>query len=417
MTNKDNGIARQTDHLFRRKYGETVAALVSLFGSVHFEIIEEAVQAAFQHALQKWPLAGSPQNPAGWIYSVARNQVLETIRKQQAENKRGQYFYASQPQACSNAVKQDDMVQMLLLCCNPDLSIKDQIYLTLKVACGFSIREIARATSKAEETVKKSITRAKQKINSIQEIFAEIRPQQIRLRFAALIVTMYALFNEGYAASSGEEQLRKDMAEEAIYLCDIFLKSRLTPSNFIPQLNALMALMLFHYARFDTRQGADNQPVLLQEQDRKKWNKGIITAAMQALRDSQNTDTFTSFHIEARIAAEHCCSPSFAETNWKKIIEMYDQLLLLKDTTEVRLNRIIALKYVYGNQRAQNELDSLSKSEIHSGALSYLIYALQAQLLEETDHPQQSKKFWKQALENAPTHTDVNFIKEKLKKI
>jgi RNA polymerase sigma-70 factor (ECF subfamily) len=312
-----------TEHLFREKYGEILAALLRSSGYEHIDLAEEAAQFAFQRALEKW-LTGLPDNPGGWLYAVARNAFLESLRRGKTEQQKYEHIQRETELLDTETHFEseealDDLAAMILLCCNPELSPRAQVCITLKSACGFSVREIARALGMQEEATKKIITRAKEKLEEDHEVFHELNHVRIAERFTLVLETLYAMFTEGYSASGGETQLRKDVAEDAIRLANVFLQTKLSPEERKGEIHALIALALFQFARFDARADESGLPIRLQEQDRSKWSRGMIHAGLLALKESQMSPRPSAFHLEARIAAEHTTSPSFEGTNWKSI--------------------------------------------------------------------------------------------------
>lgn len=413
-----------TEQLFHAKYGEVLAALLRATGYEHFALAEEAVQTAFQRALEKWPATGLPQNPGGWLYTVARNAFLEARRRQQTEEAKLAQLQATfaSPTAedalltTANDMPRlhDDLATMILLCCNPELSPQAQLCLTLKAACGFSVKEIARALGMQEEAAKKTVTRAKEKVAAEWQTLQTLNPDRIQRHFRLVLATLYALFNEGYAASGGETQLRHAMAAEAIHLADLFLQTPLTPPAHLGELHALRALMLLHFARFQARTDAAGLPLRLQDQDRTQWNGAMIKVGVAALAASQASAQVTAFHLEARIAAEHATSPSFAQTNWPTILTLYNQLLMLKDTPEVRLSRLVALHHAEGWAVALRELDQVPVATV---AQSFLLHAIRADLLEAAGQAAAATIEWQQARANAPTTADRLFIDQQLEKL
>jgi RNA polymerase sigma-70 factor (ECF subfamily) len=410
------------ENLFRDKYGEILAALLRYAGSEHFAWAEDAVQVAFQRALEKWPAAGSPANPSGWLYAVARNALLEALRRQKtgaaAAERLGDDPTVSQfDRLVGGPAALDDVAAMILLCCNPDLSPKAQVCLTLKSACGFSVGEIARALGMQPEAVKKTITRAKAQVAADREVFEDLRPDRIADRFDLVLETLYALFNEGYAATSGETQLRREVAEEAIRLANVLVQSSVTPAPRQGELHALVALMLLQFARFDSRRDAAGLPIRLQDQDRSRWDAVLLNAGFAALGASRTSAQPSRYHLEARIAAEHATSTSFAETRWETILDLYDQLLPLKDTPDVRLARIVAVRYARGWEAALRELDALEAALAGEGgtvARSFLRHAVRADLLEAAGQARDAAHEWQKALNTAPTEADRAFVAGKL---
>lgn len=418
------------EHLFRRKYGKILAVLLHHFGYEYFDVAEEAVQTAFQKALENWSVTGTPDNPAGWLSTVAKNAAYDAIKREkigrqkvdQLKNEIEESFKKiAQPEVDPGKLnnEMDDLAVMILLCCNPEVSEKAQVCLTLKTACGFSVREISRALAMNEESVKKTITRAKEKIAVSLELLKELKQNKIVERFKVVMEILYAMFTEGYSASSGEMQLRKEIAEEAIYLSNVLLGSKLISEESKPELYALIALMYFQFARFEARIKNGGIPTRLQEQDRNLWDWSLISAGFAMLEKSKQTDTISSYHLEARIAAEHSASNSFDETNWKSIYDLYRKLLQIKDTFHVRLNSIVALKYAESSEAALNEIEKLSLDrKIPDGRSgeAYLYHSVKADILEALKNKEAAKE-WEKALKYAPTLAEQKFIKEKIKNI
>jgi RNA polymerase sigma-70 factor (ECF subfamily) len=233
-----------------------------------------------------------------------------------------------------------------------------------------------------------------------------------------VLETLYAMFTEGYSASGGEMQLRKDVAEDAIRLANVFLQTKQTPEERKGEIHALIALMLFQFARFDVRVDETGIPIRLQEQDRSRWNQGMIHAGLLALKESQVSSHPSIFHLEARIAAEHAASPSFEKTDWKSILTLYDELLLLKDTPEVRTSRIVSVRYAEGWEPALAELEALESALKSQKAMtvprSFLIHAVRADVLEAAGKRDEASKEWREAKKDAPTQADQNFVQKKL---
>jgi RNA polymerase sigma-70 factor (ECF subfamily) len=411
-----------TEHLFREKYGEILATLLRSSGYEHMDLAEEAVQFAFQRALEKW-LTGLPKNPGGWLYTVAKNAFLESLRRGKTEQQKYEQIQHETELFESHSYFEleealDDLAAMILLCCNPELNPKSQVCITLKSACGFSVKEIARALGMQEEATKKIITRAKEKIEEDHDVFQELDQERIAERFTLVLETLYAMFTEGYSASGGETQLRKDVAEDAIRLANVFLQTKLTPVERRGEIHALIALMLLQFARFAARADEAGLPIRLQEQDRSKWNQGMVHAGLLALKESQASPRPSVFHLEARLAAEHATSPSFEGTNWKSILKLYDELLLLKDTPEVRTSRIVSVKYAEGWEPALAELEALESALKSQKAMtvprSFLIHAVRADILEAAGKREEASKEWREAKKDAPTQADQDFVQKKL---
>lgn len=404
--------------VFRAKYGELCASLLRAFGYHRFDVIEEAVQSAFERALERWPHSGVPDNPAGWLYAVARNTCLETFRHAAVADRASAALEAT---TAAVAIPDDELAQaipgglddfaaMILLCCNPDLSEKSQLCLMLKAGCGLSVREIGRLLGMADEAVKKTITRARQRVSSEAGTFGALDNERIAARFPVVLETVYALFTEGYAASSGDLPLRRDVAVQAVHLADVLLGSSFTPDAARGDLHAVIALMLLQLARFDARVDPHGVPIRLQEQDRRRWNLAMVQAGLDALAAATVSDRLSAYHLEARIAAEHSTSPSFGATNWTRILDLYDQLLAFKDTTAVRLNRIVALRHAQGPMPALEQLDSSAFDAPWPAATAFLRHTVRADILEALGRVDEARQSWRAALAAAPNAADRAFV-------
>lgn len=406
------------ESVFRAKCGELCASLVTSFSYQRFDLVEDALQSAFQRALEKWPQTGIPQNPAGWLYAVARNICLEALRHAAVVDRTSAGLKATtaavttpdEEMALAIPGGLDDFAAMILLCCNPDVSEKSQLCLMLKAGCGLTVQEIGRLLGMADEAVKKTITRARERVSNEAGMFGTLDRQRIAARFPVVLETVYALFTEGYAASSGELTLRRDVAAQAVHLADVLLGSSFTPTDVRGDLHAVTALMLLQLARFDARVATDGVPIRLQEQDRGQWNQSMIRAGLDALAAATASDTVSPYHLEARIAAEHSTSPSFDRTNWVRILELYDQLLTLKDTAPVRLNRIVALRHARGALVALEELDALAVTTRLPGATAFLRHTVRADILDALGRTVEARQSWEAAAAAAPTAADRAFV-------
>lgn len=439
-------LQNQIDQLYRRHYGDILAFLLKRIGFQNFEIAEEAVQSAFERALVQWSQSHAtevesasqnanriPENPAGWLSIVARNAAVDMLRKQQRQERREAEAPSPPPPSLAAITDTEtdlndlnDLAKMLLLCCNPDISTAAQVCLALKAACGFRVREISRVLGMSLEATKKNLSRSRARVAADPDALGELSPARIEARFDAVLETIYAIFTEAHAASAGETQLRSDLAGEALRLADLLLASRWTPTERKPGLHALIALIFFQMARFPARVDDRGVPVQLKDQDRGRWDRAQIRAGFAALSSSQAAGQVTAYHLEARIAAEHARSATFEETDWRRIQQLYEQLLTIKKSPHVRLNRIVALRYAAGPTAALRELDRITESESGfaprrvSGddtsrmAWSFLYHAVRADLLEADGQSDAARHAWESARQDAPTGEDRRFIEERL---
>lgn len=345
-------VAPLVEHFFRHEAGRLVAVLTRLFGWRHFDLVEEMVQATLLTALQSWRLRGIPDNPSGWIHRVARNRILDALRRVEIGERVARTWAASRPDAVGeiddlflDTEIEDSQLRMMFACCHPSLAREDQLALTLKTLCGFGNAEIARGLLIQEEAVKKRLQRARQRLGEQQADLDPPPASELKERLDSVHQVLYLLFNEGYSASKGESPIRADLCEEAARLCYLLCSQRYCarPATF-----ALMALMLFHAARLDARQDAQGSILLMEDQDRGKWDRRLIRRAQQFLDQSAEGTEVSPFHLEAGIALYHCAASDYASTDWPGILVLYDALIQLHPSPIYLLNRAIVLAQIHG---------------------------------------------------------------------
>jgi len=342
------------DHFFRHQSGRLVAVLTRVFGLQNLELVEDVVQGALVQALETWKIHGVPEDPAAWMYRVARNKALDLIRHRQLADRlnpewRGLQTGKSEPVELdrlflSNEIA-DSQLRMIFTCCHPELPEESQIALTLKTLCGFTTPEIARALVTTEANVKKRIARAKHKFLDHEVRFEVPDGDALKSRVGPVHTVLYLLFNEGYSSSKPDELIRRDLCEEAIRLCLLLFEHPVSKSE---ETAALLALMLLHASRFDARLNADGSMLLLEEQNRSLWSRDLLTMGLQYLGQSARGNRVTRYHIEAAIAAEHSLAPSFAETDWQAILQLYDDLNHISPSPIHALNRAIVIAQISG---------------------------------------------------------------------
>lgn len=411
----ESKITSVVDHLFRSEYGKIVSFLTKKYGPDHLEMAEDAVQEALYSAMKIWPFRGIPENPSGWIFRVANNKSIDRLRKL---SKNGDLSEVHQTESSSDELHnsddldgafKDDLLKMLFACCHPDLVIEHQIILSLKILCGFSVREIANCLLKKEATIAKSFTRAKQNFmqNKIQlEVPCE---SEIKSRLSTVLKVIYLLFNEGYKSSEGDDLCREDVCFEAVRLNYLLLEN---PTTNTSEVNALAALMYFHMARFESRVGAEGELVTLENQDRALWDKELIGEGLHFLGVSVEELHYSEYHIQAVIASLHCRAATYADTNWKEILTLYDALLKVAPSPVTRLNRLVVVSKVYGPARALEELEVIEKSGFFDNY--YLFHAIKGQVLSETQKNEEAKQAYQMALQLTKNSRELDFIRSKV---
>jgi RNA polymerase sigma-70 factor (ECF subfamily) len=348
------------DHLFRHESGKMVAVLTRIFGVHNIEMAEDVVQEAFLKAMQVWKFE-LPANPAGWLMQTARNKAIDIVRRQQysrqysaevaqqlmaeTENTVGQFF--------SEYEIEDSQLRMIFACCHPSLKQEDQVALTLKTISGFGVAEIARALQTNEAAVQKRLYRAKQYLKE-NNIPLEIPAgEALHQRLETVYTVLYLLFNEGYNSLKAEELIRRDLCAEAMRLCKLLSENN---AGAQPATYALLALMCLQASRFSSRTDDNNSIILLQHQDRSKWDRALVQTGYCYLNKSAKGEHLSMYHIESAIAAEHCMAASFSETNWEHMLRLYNILLGIKRTPVVMLNRAVILAQCGQTEEAAKEI-------------------------------------------------------------
>ncbi len=381
--NTTKKVNQLVDHLFREEYGRVVSFLTATFGFHFMEIAEDIAQDTLVEACRNWSYHGIPNNPQGWIFKVAKNKAFNWIRRE----KKRQEIYRQQGKIdfgnTSDNVYleqeiEDSMLRMIFACCAPEISIEKQIVLILSILCGFSRREIAHALLSNEETIKKRLFRAKKEIREKYIHLETPTKAGLKSRLPAVYSCLYLLFNEGYNSSHHDDLIRKDLCLEAIRLNKLlvsFFKEESTPK-------ALLALMYFHVARFESRIDEKGAIILFKNQDRSLWDSKLINAGVYYLTESANSNILSSYHLEAHIAALHCTANSFEETNWAFIYKLYEQLYQFKSSPIIHLNMAIVKGVMEGPQKA---VELLENFVIKNEALNryYLLYATLGEFYKE----------------------------------
>ena len=349
------------EHFFRHESANLVAVLTRAFGIGRMDLVEDMVQAAMLEAMNAWKQKGVPDNPAAWIHRVARNRILDALRREQVHQRA--MAFAGQAEEASESLLDgwleadqipDSLLRMMFVCCHPTLDRQTQIALTLKTLCGFSVSEIARGLLRKPDAVKKQIQRGKKKL-AAQNLTLELPPhEELQPRLSVVHGVLYLMFNEGYSTSHGHDPIRDDLCEEAARLCHLLCEHELgTETTY-----ALLALMLFHASRLESRVDAEGHVVLLEDQDRSTWDQNLIQVAQYWLQRSGEKPT-SRFHLEAAIAMLHCRAESVANTDWKAITHLYDRLMLLTPSPIYTLNRAVAVAQTGDTDSALVELEKI----------------------------------------------------------
>lgn len=411
-----------TDHLFRHESGKMVAVLTRIFGLSNINLAEDIVQDAFLQALKEWKFQ-VPPNPSAWLMMTAKNKAIDELRRERIkQNYEQETSYKLSSEYFSipiienffmqNEIR-DSQLRMIFACCHPALSESDQIAFTLKICSGFSIEEIAAAFLVNSDTIKKRIQRAKKMLKEKNIVFDIPAGADLKKRLDVVLHSVYLLFNEGYNSSDKDSLIKKDLCEEAIRLAII-----LSENDYIfqPKCFALLALMCLLAARFDSRLSSDGEIILLAEQDRTTWNKELIEIGLDYLNRSSSGEEITDYHIEAAIATEHCIAESFANTNWERILHLYDILKKINSSPIVLLNRAIVIGKIEGPGKAIDEIKSIPYIEKYIVS-NYLFSAVLGELYKQLNDIAEAKNYFVIALKMTKSDTEKKLLQKKIKSL
>ncbi len=403
------------DHLFRSRAGQMVAYLTRVLGPEHLDLAEEVTQEALLKALQNWPYTGIPNNPAGWLFRVARNSALDALRHRTLAGGKSAELAAEHLRQSTTPDDaeleeqlRDDELRMVLMCCHPSLPQDARVALSLKTIGGFSVSEIARAFLADEATIAQRLVRAKRQIRESGIRFELPAGDDLPQRLDSALEVIYLMFNEGYAAQSGEDLVRQDLCGEALRLGRLLA----TSSVGTPKAHALVALMAFQAARLPARADAAGELVLLEDQDRSQWDRGLIALGFHHFEMCAEGIEVTSYHVQAAIAATHARAQRGRATDWKQILELYDQLVELSPSPVVELNRAVVVAKVNGPEAALAVLRQLEGNR--SLRNYYLLPAVQGQLLLEIGDKAAASDFLRQALQRPCSKPERRFLQRKL---
>lgn len=403
------------EHLFRHSAGQLVATLTRIFGAGHLELAEEVVQEALISAMQQWSISGVPENPRGWLFRVARNRALDQLRRDANLRSKEQEIVAvfherfSDDEPAFAHELRDDQLRMMLMCAHPAIPADSRTALVLKTVGGFSVDEIARAFLTKKETIAQRIVRAKKLIRD-ERIALEF-PSRAELpeRLDTLLDVLYLTFNEGYSAHAGEELVRHDLCAEAIRLGRALAEH---PATSGPAVHALLALMLLQAARLPARVDAAGELAILAEQERALWDGRMLAEGLRMLGRSASGERLTAYHVEAAIASYHAIARSFEETDWRAIVAQYDELLELKPSPVVALNRAVAVAMADGPAAGIDAIEAIAS---HPALGSYLpLFATLGELWLRRGDPARAAAYFTRALELPGSMTEKRFLLRKL---
>jgi RNA polymerase sigma factor (sigma-70 family) len=389
----------QLARVVRDHAGQLAASLVTLLGD--FSAAEDLVQDAIETALRRWPTEGIPERPDGWLFTVAKRRGLDVLRRQSTyRTKLAQLEWPVPPAS-------DDRLKLIFTCCHPALSQPAQIALTLRVVCGLTTAQIASAFLQPEKTVAQRITRAKRKITDAAIPYRIPRDDELPERLSEVLTVIYLLFNEGYLSSGADRVHSRDLVDDAEWL--ISLLTGLLPNE--PEAAGLLALIRLHRARTSSRFTTDGHLILLQDQDRTRWDHDAIAAATALLtRTARRHHAPGPYQLQAAIAACHCEAAIWDDTDWPQILVLYDMLLRFQPSAVTRLHRTVAVRYVHGAETALAQLD-----ELGDALQSYpLFHATRAELLRAAGQAEAARLSDRAALELTQNPAQIDLLQDRI---
>ena len=371
------------EHFFRHETGRLHGALTRLLGPGNLTLVEDVAQGALLQAMRTWSIGGVPPNPSAWITRVAINLARDTLRHRRMSYSKEPNIITHIEQMLPEAVPvgdgepeiRDDALRLMFVCCHPLLSSDAQVVLALKVLCGFSTSEIARAFLSSDAAIDKQLTRTKQRIREANIAFEIPEGGELSARLDGVLAALYLLFNEGYKASAGEKLLREELCQEAVRLMALLVAH---PAGATPRSHALLALMLFTAARFPSRVSHDGDLLRLDDQDRSQWDQELIARGLFHLAQAAQGSELSEYHVQAGIAACHCLAPDYASTDWQRILRHYDDLERIKPSPVVALNRAVAVAHLHGAQAGLEVIENIAQRDRLES--HYLLHAVTGEL-------------------------------------
>jgi len=391
--------------LHRREYGRILATLIRAVGD--FDLAEDALQDAFEAALAQWPGEGPPQNPVAWLIATARHKAIDRLRRRALVAGKRDELAALLAQPEEDAPVPLDSLRLIFTCCHPALAPEAQVALTLRTICGLDTEEIARAFLVPVPTLAQRLVRAKAKIKHAGIPYEVPGDRMLPDRVDAVLAVVYLVFNEGYSASFGPGLVRADLCAEAIRLGRLLVE--LLPAEREPR--GLLALMLLHDARRATRTDEEGELVLLEDQDRARWDRGKIAEGSALVEQALRGGPPGAYALQAAIAALHAEAPSAHDTDWRQIAALYGVLASVHPSPVVELNRAVAVAMADGVERGLALLDTIHLPGYH------LLPAARADLLRRLDRRAEAAAAYREALTLVTNEAERRFLERRLAEV
>jgi RNA polymerase sigma-70 factor (ECF subfamily) len=412
--------ARTTiEGVFREERGRVLATLIRLLGD--FDVAEDALAAAWEAAVRQWPRDGQPDNPRAWLIRAARNKAIDDLRRRMLAERAQQELQTEAPPPEADETTEademrdprdtDDRLRLMFTCCHPALSVEAQVALTLRTLAGLSTEEIARAFLIPSITMAQRLVRAKQKIRAAGIPYRVPDEDDLPERVDAVMAVIYLVFNEGYAATSGDDLVRRELSTEAIRLGRLL--AELMPTR--PGPRGLLALMLLHDSRREARTTPDGDLVLLEEQDRMRWDQTQIQEGLQLVEAALREGAADAYALQAAIAALHARAARPADTDWSQILALYARLFVVQPSPVVMLNHAVAVAMAHGAAEGLRLLDQLEASHALPGY--HLLPAARADLLRRLGRGAEASAAYAQALALAGNEAERRFLRRRVSEL
>lgn len=402
------------DEVYRRESRRVLATLIRLLGD--FDLAEEALHEAFVAAVEQWRRDGVPANPRAWLVSAGRFKAIDGLRRrsrfdasltQIAEQLE---IDAQSVEELADESVEDDRLRLIFTCCHPALAADSQVPLTLREVCDLKTEEIARAYLATPSTIAQRIVRAKAKIRDAQIPYQVPEAAELPERLASVLRVIYLVFNEGYSASAGDSLTRTDLSAEAIRLGRQLLD--LLPEA---EVMGLLALMLLHESRREARTAADGDLVLLENQDRSRWNRALIEEGQQLISAALATRRIGPYTLQAAISAVHAAAADMASTDWAEIVGLYDLLLAMQPSPVIELNRAVALSMRDGPEAGLVQVDTiLARGDLQD---YHLAHAARADFCRRLERREEARGAYERALELAKLEPERRFLEQRIRQL
>lgn len=404
----------KVDEVYRRESRRVLATLIRLLGD--FDLAEEALHEAFVAAVEQWRRDGVPANPRAWLVSAGRFKAIDGLRRRSrfdaslAQIAEQLEIDAQSVEELADESVEDDRLRLIFTCCHPALPADSQVPLTLREVCDLKTEEIARAYLATPSTIAQRIVRAKAKIRDAQIPYQVPEAAELPERLASVLRVIYLVFNEGYSASAGDSLTRTDLSAEAIRLGRQLLE--LLPEA---EVMGLLALMLLHESRREARTAEDGELILLENQDRSRWNRALIQEGQQLISAALATRRVGPYTLQAAISAVHAAAADMASTDWAEIVGLYDLLLAMQPSPVIELNRAVALAMRDGPEAGLAQVDAiLARGELQD---YHLAHAARADFLRRLGRNARAREAYERALELAKLEPERRFLEQRIREL